>query len=82
MQQLAGLFENVNFDNVYEELIQDIVSLANNKSLEYQATIDLLKEREIYNDEFIEGLYKYARGANYHSIADACSDILKGRVEL
>jgi hypothetical protein len=69
-------------DKEYEELIDDIVNLANSKSLEYDATIDLLRERKIYSDEFIKGLQDYAEGANYHNIAEACYDILRGKVIL
>jgi hypothetical protein len=78
----GGYTGDVGSEKEYEELVDDIVNLANSKSLEYEATIDLLREREIYSDEFIKGLQDYAEGANYHNIAEACNDILMGKVIL
>jgi len=78
MQKLAGILKENSYA-VYQELIDDIVALASNSPYsEYEATIDLLKQEKIGSDEFIEDLMKYARGANYHDIADACEDLLRG----
>lgn len=84
LQKRAGLItEDFSFsentqDEMYEDIIQDIVGRANgSKTQEYDFTFDVIKERGIEDIGTVTELYRYARGANYHSIADACKEIIK-----
>jgi hypothetical protein len=69
--------------DVYQELIDTIADKANGDTkAEYDFTIEALKDGKLYNEDHLKGLYKFAVGANYHSIADAVNDILTGKVSL
>lgn len=78
-KQLAGIIkESVQQnDQFYQELVDEIVNKAGRKSAEYDFTKEVLREKGLYkNDSVVLGLYDFAKGANYHRIADACKDIL------
>jgi len=69
--------------SLYQELMDDIVDKANNNTkAEYDFTIEALKHLKLYNEDHLKGFYKFAVGANYHSIAEAVRDVLTGKVSL
>ena len=85
MQQLAGILKEEEQSSAaeFKELIDTIVATAENSPhSEYEATVDMLKQEQIYQDEYIRDFYEYAKGANYHQIADALGDVLTGKVKL
>jgi hypothetical protein len=70
-------------DSVYKEMVDDIVGKANgDKEQEYDFAIEALKQNQMHDEDQLNGLYKFAVGANYHNIADAVKDVMKGKVNL
>ena len=77
LKKIAGLLkENQGLENDrLQDMVDDIVNKSNgDKQQEYDFTIDLIKDLD---GSTILDLADFARGANYHEIADACFDYLK-----
>lgn len=70
-------------DSTHQEMIDDIIGKSNgDKDQEYDFTVEVLKQHQIHNEDQLKAFQKFAKGANYHAIANAIQDVLTGKVNL
>ena len=82
LQKIAGILKESD-EKMLAGLVDQIVGKANgSKEQEYAFTKDVLNQNNVSDGSTILDLRDYARGANYHEIADACEDILSGKISL